>query len=324
MHNTHIKLALEKDGWKREVKTLSWQHGNLVDHIGCNKFSLNGEISNGNINWGSLFNCSKSFSNGEYTVLFEKYGTKGLVLKGDELIREINRSYYCAEAYEYPVVIFTSIANQICLAHCPDSYNVIEIEDLMTGIRLTTKERDSHDFFQSRLEVNSDGTLLLSAGWVWHPVDMVEIYDLKDISNPTWFNLYHDESLNLFELKSATFLDNKTVAVTGNEEDGEQNFICVYDIEKNKLLSKSKLNEIAGNMMVIDASHVLGFYEHPKLINVYNGTIEEKWTEIDSGKSNGSMNIQNNVEPPIAIDRNNNRVAIANSDFIHVLEFHKS
>ncbi len=318
---SHKKVSLEKDSWKREVKSLCWKGDDLVDHIGLNIFSLNGELSFGKISWGSLLDSSISLFDGNYTVLFQRYGTKGLVLKDDELIREISRSYYCAEAYEFPVAIFT-YNNKICLAHCPEEYNILEIEDFVTGERLTAKGRESHDFFHSRLEVSPNGKYLLSAGWVWHPVDMIEIYDLTDISNPQWFNLYHNETLNLFEINSATFLNDKVVVITGNEEEESQKFIYSYDVEKEEVLTKAKLSEVAGNLMAIDENFVLGFFEHPKLINISSGKIEEKWTEIESGKQNSSIKGQEEKFPIIAKDLANNRVAIANKDFIHILEFH--
>ncbi len=187
LKDTHIKISLEKDGWKRQVETLCWQGEFLVDYVGINKYSLSGEIVNRGVNWAYRFDKAVSSPDGKYSVILENYGTKGLVLEGDRLIREINRSYYCAESYEYPLTIFHSLNKRICLAHCPEEYNQIEIEDIETGKRLTS-DRETHDFFQSRLQASPNGKYLLSAGWVWHPVDMVEVYDLENISSPEHFN----------------------------------------------------------------------------------------------------------------------------------------
>lgn len=62
--------------------------------------------------------------------------------------------------------------------HCPDAYNVLEIEELATGRRLTTGTRRPVDVFHFRLAVSPNGRHLLSAGWLWHPVGTVEVYDL--------------------------------------------------------------------------------------------------------------------------------------------------
>ncbi len=320
--DNHIKIPLDKDGYQRKVSTLCWQGDTLVDYIGFSKYSLSGERTNNNINWGYRFDRAISSDDGEYSVLYENFGTKGLVLKGNKLLREINRSYYCANAYEYPVTIFRSLDGKICLAHCPEEYNQIEIEDIETGERFTSADRESHDFFQSRLQATSNGKYLLSAGWVWHPVDMVEVYDLSNIAAPQYFNLYHDEKLDLFELNSAVFINDSTVAVSGyGEENEEESYICVYDIAQKEVLSKVKVAEITGNMMAVDENYVVGFYENPKLIHLKTGKIIKKWTEISSGKQNSSINVQNTTYPPIAIDVKGKRFAIANEDFIHVVTF---
>ncbi len=322
LKDNHIKIPLEKDGWNRQVKTLCWLGDVLVDYVGINEYSLVGEIINRNVNWTYRFDKAVSSPDGKYSVILENYGTKGLVLEGDRLIREINRSYYCAESYEYPLTIFRSFNGKTCLAHCPEEYNQIEVEDIETGERLTSAQRESHDFFQSRLQATSNGKYLLSAGWVWHPVDMVEVYNLENISSPEHFNLYQDEALDLFELNSATFVNNSIIAVTGNGEDNENDkYICVYDIEKKKVISKAKLTENAGNLMTVDESYVVGFYEYPKLINLNTGEIVKCWKEISSGKQNSSINVQNEIYPPIAIDVESKRFAIADTNFIHVISF---
>jgi hypothetical protein len=40
---------------------------------------------------------------GEFAVIYTRLGTKGLVLHRGKIIREINRSFYHADVYEYPI-----------------------------------------------------------------------------------------------------------------------------------------------------------------------------------------------------------------------------
>src|SRR5262249_3427266 len=108
-------------------------------------------------------------------------GTKGLVVRGSEQVREVNRSYYHASAYEYPIAVFTLPEGTPALVHCPDQYNKLEIEELQTGRRLTTRAGEPVDFFHSRLQVSPGGKYLLSAGWVWHPLDMIQIFRLSEV-----------------------------------------------------------------------------------------------------------------------------------------------
>jgi hypothetical protein len=86
-------------------------------------------------------------------------GTKALLLEaGGEVIRELNRSYYCTEAYRYPLALFTLPDRRTGLVHCPEHYNRLEVEVARTGELLTgSQDRDPGDFFHSRLAVSPDG-----------------------------------------------------------------------------------------------------------------------------------------------------------------------
>jgi hypothetical protein len=53
------------------------------------------------------------------------------------LIRELGRSYYHADAYRYPLALFTLPDGRTGLVHCPAAYNRLEIEDALTGAPLT-------------------------------------------------------------------------------------------------------------------------------------------------------------------------------------------
>ncbi len=115
---------------------------------------------------------------GKYIILYKKLGTKGIILKDNRVLREINRSYYCAGSYEYPITTFQFNGKTI-IAHCPDEYNKIEFEDIETGERLTELEtREPDDYFHSRFKINTSGKFLISSGWYWHPYGSLEIYDI--------------------------------------------------------------------------------------------------------------------------------------------------
>jgi hypothetical protein len=74
-------------------------------------------------------------------------GTKGVVLKNGETLRQIDRSFFHANAYEYPVALFHEPGGRLLLAHCPKSYCAIELEEAETGRPLTaTAERKPCDF----------------------------------------------------------------------------------------------------------------------------------------------------------------------------------
>src|SRR4030095_5144376 len=154
-------------------------HGDeLVDWAGIIRYQLDGTSSGPKVNYAYRFDRAVSSGSGEYVVLYEQLGTKGLILKRGKVVREINRSFYHAHVYEYPVALFTLPDGREVIAHCPDHYNVIETEEVESGNRLTSRTGEAADFFHSRLLVSSDSRYLLSAGWVWHPWDTIQLFDI--------------------------------------------------------------------------------------------------------------------------------------------------
>lgn len=83
--------------------------------------------------------------------------------------RELNRSYYFAKDFDYPIALAAISGGRVVIIHCPNSYDTVEIEDAETGEVLGKKKSDKMEF-QSRLSVSADGRFLLSRGWFWHPL----------------------------------------------------------------------------------------------------------------------------------------------------------
>jgi hypothetical protein len=119
-------------------QTLDWYYDSLVDWAaGGRILTLDGQLSNAK--WYSTysFDTAITSSNGQYAFIYTRLGTKGLLLKDGKIIREINRSYYCANVYEYPAT-FVSLSNgKTYLVHCPISYCQLDIEDVETGEIIT-------------------------------------------------------------------------------------------------------------------------------------------------------------------------------------------
>ena len=111
-------------------------------------------------------------------MLYTEGGTKGLVREAGRVLREINRSYYHANDHEHPIAPGRVPDGREVLVHCPDHYTKLELEELASGRRLTERLGRGADVFHSRLSLSPDGQRLLSGGWVWHPVTVVEVVDL--------------------------------------------------------------------------------------------------------------------------------------------------
>jgi len=108
--------------------------------------------------------------------------------------REVNRSFYHAEAYRYPLALFCLPDGRTGLVQCPAHYNRLEIEEAATGELLTgSGTRAPADVFHSRLAVSDSGRYLLSAGWIWHPWSCLMVHDLAGaLADPTRLDSYGD------------------------------------------------------------------------------------------------------------------------------------
>jgi len=308
---------------KNKVRSLCWQGDDLVDPVGgWVRYKLDGTIDASKVFYAFRFDRAVISNNGNYSVIYEELGTKGLILKNDNLIREINRSYYCAGAYEYPVVLFNLPDGTDVVAHCPDNYNVIEIEEVATGKRLTSRKGPSMDFFHSRLQVSPDGKYLMSAGWIWHPFDTIQLFDLERVLDDpqtldkTWECDLMAEGVE--EIHTATFNGSDLIVFGGDSEETNPRLV-VFSIHDRKALSSSPLESPAGTLMAL-GDLAISFYEHPKLLDLVTGKVLRRWPELQSGLQNSSIIHHHDPPPPIALDPLNRRFAIANSEAITVIQ----
>jgi hypothetical protein len=279
--------------------------------------------------FGAQFDRVITSKNGQYTLLYTNLGTKGLLLsKPNEVLREVNRSYYCADVYEYPA-IFCETGGRTFLVHCPLKYCRLDFEDVETGEILTnTPNRNPRDFFHSRLEISPDGRFLISKGWVWHPLDVIAFYKIEDcLKNP----LLLDETTNIaidakeeneeeefgsnFEFCSASFANNElllTVPTNANT------MLYWWDMNKNKMVHNVETGQQLGNLLAVDQNWAWDLFEYPKLINLVTGKIEWLDQSINSGKQNSAI-IGTQGLPPIAWNRNTGKLAIGGENKVEVL-----
>src|SRR5262245_26485599 len=176
------------------ILSLCWRGDELVDWIGGGRaFAPDGTEQPASVRYGYRFDAAIASLDGRFAVIYERLGTKGLLLHDGQLIRELDRSYYNADAYEYPVALFNDPNGRLLLAHCPRSYCRIELEEVETGRLFTeTTDRKPSDFFHSRLAVSPRGKRLLSAGWLWHPLSLVASFDVAQaLADPRHLDDWH-------------------------------------------------------------------------------------------------------------------------------------
>jgi len=317
----------------RGIRSLAWQEDQLVDWVGGGtRFQLDGSTTRAKVNYAFKFDSVYPSACGKYSVIYENLGTKGVLLNDGKIIRELNRSYYQAHVYEYPVCFAKLDSEREVLIHCPDEYNRIEIEDLQTGERLTKcDKRTPMDFFHSRLAASPNGRFLLSAGWVWHPFDTVAVYDITEsIGQPTSLDsstLFPSQST---EVSSAAFLDNEHLLLsTSDETFADDNFkinelrprtVSLWNLSKQEIESQVDVAETVGSLMPINRDYAIGFYETPKIISLKSGEIITRLNELKTGSQTSSIIHHVDTVPPIAVDIANHRFAVADDKEIHVIE----
>ena len=315
------------------LKTIDWLNSDIVDWVSAgNLYSIDGQqrkISKSH--YAFDFDASITSQNGQYAFIYKRLGTKGLLLKDGEMIREINRTYYVANAYEFPAA-FITVGDKTYLIHCPIDYCRLDFEDVETGeIVSNIQGRNPSDIFHSRLSVSPDNKYLMVCGWAWHPVDKVELFDIAAcLKDP----LLLDNSLlspNFgTEINSASFIDNERILIAStNEEpfDDEvppllpQKHIAVWNFIKDEITSPVKVNGEFGNLFAISEKQAWDLFKFPKIINIQTGEIESKIEEINSGLQTSSV-IYGGIEkaPQICFNRQTSKIAIkVNSETIEVL-----
>ncbi|MCC8937905.1 hypothetical protein H8A99_15845 [Bradyrhizobium sp. Arg68] len=326
-----------------DVRSLCWRGDQLVDWVGGGRaFAADGTEQPARVRYSYRFDAATASPDGRFAVIYERLGTKGLLLQDGRILRELDRSFYYAGAYEYPVALFNGPDGRLLLAHCPGNYCRIELEEVETGRSLTAStDRKPSDFFHSRLAASPDGRRLLSAGWLWHPLNLVMCYDLAQaLTDAHHLDGCHNLSslLNpgLVEESSACWLDDSRIAVAASAEP-EQNSVevdggpylqprslAVYDVVNRICLRAFQLDEPPGTIMALGKRYVLSLYRHPKLIDLSTGKVIHVWSELQSGLQDGSIisHLEGDAKPPpMAFNAMSNRFAIANRDSITVIEF---
>jgi len=312
------------------LNTISWFNNTIVDWDSAGtQYFLDGSTKQlRKYHLGLPSSAAITTPDGMYNFIYSRLGTKGLLLKNGELLREIDRSYYCADVYEYPAA-FATVKNKTYLIHCPISYKQLDFEDVETGQLITNiPGREPIDFFHSRLEISPDGKYLIDRGWAWHPLDWLEVYNIQDcLDNP---KLLDNSTLSPdigTEICTASFINSSKILigssneVINNERADEMPIksLAIWDLETNRISNPTKVNGTFGNLFAINDDYAWDMFDYPKIINIHTGEIVDKDETIDSGKRNSAIAYSLNEYPQIIFNRDTKQIALSGKDKIEVL-----
>ena len=314
------------------VRSLAWQGELLVDWVGgIRTYAPDGTATQPRVSWAYPFDDVRTSPSGGYILLLDRLGTKGLVLRGGKILREINRSFYHADRYDYPATIFRLRDGRDVLAHCPDAYNRIDLDELPSFHRLTPAGAAGRpSIFHSRLVANPAGTRLLTAGWVWHPVGMAGVIDVDQAVGGKEATAFTQLGSSV-EIDEAIWLSDDRVATVSGTEDFEEGdadrtdanrpgSVGVFDVAAGRFTSVVPCGERVGHLMPVGPSHVVGFHDHPKLIDLSTGGVVYRWAELKTGYRSGPIDLSDPTRPAVAVDLPRRRFAVAGDSTITVVQ----
>ena len=322
---------MKRQSFEVYFKTISWHGDYFINGASSAKIHLDtGKIEEGGIHYAFDFDRATTSPNGRYTLIYQNLGTKGLLLKDGKFLREVNRSFYHADVYEYPAIFWQRSEEETYLIHCPNEYCRLDIEEVETGNIISDhSDRKPSDFFHSRLEISPNGKMLISRGWCWHPWDAVEVFDLDAcFSNPLLLDNAQMASEGEGEIFAASFIDEQHLLL-GESDDadnlgkGKPDIIAqvkVWNISTNTVSDPVPLDfAFGGHVMAIDDTYAWDMYQYPKIFNFRTGRIVDKCEDIFSGHQQSSIIHHIKDLPIIVFNKQTRQMAVLNNHQLDVL-----
>ena len=305
---------------------MCWQGDELVDWVsGGRVLQLDGRMQDPHVRFGYRFDSAQVSASGRFAVIYERLGTKALLLKDGRVIRELNRSYYQADMYEYPIAFIQKPDGEELIAHCPRDYCRIDIEVAESGECLTdTAARQPVDIFHSRLAGSPGGTYLLSAGWVWHPLDVAGLWRLDAVlADPTQLDRPAIDVATHDEVSSIAFIDESLLVAGFRNEDeipGRYQLAMLGSADGQVQRYLDCAGE-TGVLYPVGPNHVVAFHRHPRLMDTRTGQVLHEWPDLHTGMQASSIVHHLSPLPPLALHPRRPMFAVAAADKVTVLSF---
>ncbi|MFJ9865509.1 hypothetical protein [Streptomyces sp. NPDC101165] len=313
------------------AQSLVWQDDTLVDPVGGRAWNSAGVEQRTDTGYGPVFDRSVVSSSGRHSVVYAERGTRALLVRGSYVVRELTRSIHHADDFDYPVALGVLPDGREILVHCPEEYNVLHIEEVESGKRLTSGPRGDKDVFHSRLSVSPDGRHLLVAGWVWHPYGIAEVFDLEAaLTDPAALDgpgvLPMEPGIDA-EVESACWLDRDRLVVATGEEflDDEEmpalgpRELGVWSLSERRWMHRSRVEFKVGTLLA-GGSRVVALHGHPRLIDITTGAVLAEWPEVAVARREGAYGATHVPTPVAALHPDGTRLAVARTGGIAVIQ----
>lgn len=323
-------MTVESIPVKSVPKSLVWQGDELVSVVGGGRrWGLDGVERRAPFAWGFPFDAGTASASGAFSAVYQERGTKAVLLEGEQAVRELNRSYYRAADYDYPLALGRLGDGREVVVHCPDEYNVLQIEDAASGERLTAGGREPEDVFHSRLSLSPDGRYLLSVGWYWHPFGTAMVYDtalaLADPGTLDGPGVLATEVVTCGEVTAGCWLDaDRLVLATGAEEGSDEepaglppNHLGVWSVSEGRWLHRSPIADAEPGVLLLPrGDQVISFSGHPRLLDTATGVVVAEWPEVSVPLKAGCFGHRRVPSPVAALHPDGIRLAVTQPDGI--------
>ena len=119
----------------KQLQTLAWDGDELVDVTSERRLRLDGTFEGSKFLLGYAFDRGLCVRGADacWTVAYDNRGTKALLLRNGKIHRQLNRDYYFAQDFDYPIALKRTAKGRVVILHCPRSYNELEFEDAESG-----------------------------------------------------------------------------------------------------------------------------------------------------------------------------------------------
>jgi hypothetical protein len=324
-------MTVESIPVKATPKALVWQGDELVSECG-RRWGRDGVERKAVFAWSFPFDAGITSASGRYSAVYQERGTKGVLLERERLVRELNRSYYQARNSDYPLALGTLGDGREVVVHCPDEYNVLQIEDAASGERLTAGSREPQDVFHSRLSLSPDGRYLLAVGWFWHPFGIAMVYDtalaLTDPATLDGEGLLPSAAVMSGEVTAGCWLDvDRLVLATGGEGWSEEEesalpprHLGVWSVSEERWLHRNPIADAEPGVLLLPrGDHVISLLGHPRLLDTATGRLVAEWPEVGVPAKATCFGVSHVPSPVAALHPDGTRLAIAQSESIALI-----